>query len=405
MGYTTHEFTSAGLTNLYPSLYREFQVVNWSHVDVVVTELDGAQTTMMRSECPVRESDSCVVIESIKFHGLRLQKDSSLPANSQRSLPLPGKRFNIPFESFRMHPVRIEEFNCIISTVEQSMIAKNMACEISYGPLLYENRTDMELTDPRFVFQVIDPNNQLDALFVNVFGQTITLRAGRYGKLIPGTTSDSNILEQARLICYLRYPTAYFGTVKEKQIVFDIPLNDLYKREPYCLPSGDVICIAEDISSLEEVMAKKSSSYRGVVVQNNVLEKMIPKDVYEAAEENFKKDCERIKIEAKQRYDTLATQKASEIAKLQFQLQQVTQERDRAEAKVKQWEAINDVRTHVDENQQKVNLAAEKVRKEANDNAKDDIEFMKTAIKLGGTIVSGVMSFAITLLVQNAKKK
>ena len=69
MGYTTHEFTSAGLTNLYPSLYREFQVVNWSHVDVVVTELDGAQTTMMRSECPVRESDSCVVIESIKFHG------------------------------------------------------------------------------------------------------------------------------------------------------------------------------------------------------------------------------------------------------------------------------------------------------------------------------------------------
>ena len=405
MGYTAQEFTSANLTRLYPSLYREFQVINWSHVDVVITEANGEQTTRPRDLTPVRESEACVILETISCNGLRVQKDSTLPAHDAKALQMKGKRISVPFESFLNAPVRVEELGCIISTVEQAAIAKNMMCEINYGALIYENRTDVELTDPRFVFQIIDPNNQWDALLVNVFGQTVILRAGHYGKIIRPTMQQQKTPEAARLIWYLRYPTEYFGSAKEKNIVFNIPLDEIYKKEPYLLPGGDYVCIATDMDSLQEVLAKKSSCAQGICAAVNLSDKMIPKEVYETAEANFKSECERLKQEAKQRLETLLVQKNNELAKLQAKLDQVTHEKEKAEARAREWEAVNDVRTHVEENRHKESVAAEKVRKEMHDDARADIDHMWTALKIGGTIVTGVFSFAVTLMTQAAKKK
>lgn len=404
MGYTTQEFTSAALTNLYPSYYCEMQYINWAHVDVVITKANGVQIALPKSDTPVREEDACIVIESREFNGLRIQSGSMNRQSPDAQIP--AKRINVKFESFRNSPIRIEEYDVIISTVEQSMVAKNMMCEINYGSMLNETRTDVEMTDPRLVFQVIDPNNLWDMLLVHVFGQTVILRAGHYGKLIPPTVAEPTTSpDKGRLICYLRYPTKYYSTAKAKQVVFDIPLDDVYKKEPYQLTSGDYVCIATSMEDLQEIVAKKANCSKGIISAGNISEKMIPKEVYEAAETNHKTELERVKQESKQRYDTLATLKANELAKLQAKLDEVTFAKEKAEAKVREWEAIHEASSKNEESRQKINAAEDKARKEANDNARQDIENMWLALKIGGSILSAVASFALTMLVQSSKKK
>lgn len=124
MGYSTQEFTSSHLTNLHPAFYEESQVVNWTHVDIVLTKSNGTQHVLVKSEQPVREEDACVIIEMREYNGLRIQANSSVAANNSPEIQIPSKRIHVPFEAFRNAPIRIEEYDCIISTVEQSMIAK-----------------------------------------------------------------------------------------------------------------------------------------------------------------------------------------------------------------------------------------------------------------------------------------
>lgn len=279
-----------------------------------------------------------------------------------------------------------------------------MTCEINYSPMLNENRTDMELVDPRFVFQVIDPSNQFDALLVNIFGQTIILRAGTFGRVIPTSRPDpTKAFERGRLICYLRYPTEYYSGAKPKQIVFDIALDDIYKKEPFRLPSGDLVCIATNMEDLREIVAKKSECSTSIVTAGSISEHMIPKEVFDAAEENHKKEITRIKEDAKTRLETLATKHANETAKLQAELQDAKMRATNAEAKAERWKELHDANTAYRTNEQKIAQEAEKTRKEANENARKDIENMWLALKIGGAVLTSVTSFAITMLIKSKK--
>ena len=404
MGYSTQEFTSASLTNLYPAYYKELQVINWSHVDIVITEANGEQKTLLRSDTPVKESDACVVIEQRSTNGMRIQPNSSLSSRESRGIELPAKRWNIPFESFRNSPIRIEEFNWIISTVEQSMIAKNMACEINFGPLLSETREDVNMTDPRFVFQVIDPRNEFDCILLNLFGQTVVLRAGCYNQLIPSSAPNVGLPDGGRLICYLKYPMEYFSGVRTKQIVFEIPLDEIYRKEPFQIPSGDYVCVATNMEDLQEVVAKKSSCAKGIVTSGSISEKMIPKEVYDAAEANYKTKLEQLEKDQRQRLETLTIQKNAKIAELESKIGELTREKNSLEAKCSQWEKIAEATASAEEKRQRVEKSAEQTRKEASDAAKRDIDNMWTALKIGGTILSAVTSFALTMLVKSSKK-
>ena len=404
MGYQSQEFKSASLSNLYPAYYNELQVVNWSHVDIVLTKSNGEQVTMLRSDAPVREEDACVVIEFRSTNGIRIRPDSTLSARDSKGIELPAKRYNIPFDSFRNSPMRIEEFNWIISTVEQAMIAKNMACDINYGSMLQETRVDLDTVDPRLVFQVIDPRNEFDMLLVNIFGQTIILRAGQFDQLIPSSVPPLGIPESGRLICYLKYPMEYFSGAKPKQIVFEIPLDEIHRKEPFQIPSGDYVCIATNMEDLQDVVAKKMSCSKGIITSGSISEKMVPKEVYEAAEANYKAKIEQLKEDFKQRLETLTIQKNNKIAELESTVGNLTRENTALKTKCSEWEKIVEARATVEEHHQRVEKSAEAARKEAADADRKDIDNMWTALKIGGTILSAVTSFALTMMVKASKK-
>jgi hypothetical protein len=70
---------------------------------------------------------------------------------------------------------------------------------------------------------------------------------------------------------------------------------------------------------------------------------------------------------------------------------------------VKQWEKLNEASTTFTESKLKVDAAQERVRREVNDAARHDIDNMWATLKVGSTIVTSVLSFAITLLIKSKK--
>lgn len=391
MGYTTQEFTSCALSNLYPAYYKEFQILNWTHVDLVVTEADGNQILLPRSG-DILEADACAVIEYRSHNGMRCDENSGV----RRDLALNSLRTRIPFDRFRNAPLRVEEHNFILSTADQSMIAKDMMCEQMLAPALYENRSDTEMTDPRFIFQIVDPYNQWDALLVNVFGQTVVLRAGVFGQFIPSDKPADSVPDKGKLICYLRYPTDYCGVTKSLQTIFEIPLNDLERKEPYQLPSGDVVCIATSMEDLQEIMLKKSSSMNNIHV-GIIPDKMVSKETYEAARKNFDAECIRLREEFKVKLETTVLTKNNEIAKLKAENQKLAYERDVAESKAKQWEGIHAANATVRVDEAKISEAAAKARKEEAEASKKEMDYLWGILGVCGTIMTGALTFAITI--------
>lgn len=395
MGYSVEEFSSAELTSLYPAHFESVQFINWTMEDIVITKSDGTQTTLLKENGAVSQSTACVVIESLSHNGLRINPNSTLGCRESECVKMKGRRINIPFPEFSHAPIRVTEYNVIISTVEQSMIAKNMACEVNYGSMLYENRTDLTLTDPRFVFQVIDPNNQFDALLVNVFGQTVVLRAGQFGHLIPPTIVRPSF-EKPKLICYLKYPTEYFGGAKPTHTVFELDLDSIYKKEPFQLPSGDFVCVATDMESLREVLAKREACTRGFGSGIQVSDKMIPKDVYDTAEANWKAEIARIKEEAKQKLDAEVALRLTTVAKMQLENTQLRSKLESAESRANQWKSLSEASTEFAQNKAKAEQAADKTKK-------DHEEAVLSAIKVCGTAVSAILSFAASALLKSKK--
>jgi len=405
MGITTQEFTSAGLTAMYPSHYREMQILNFTCEDIVITEYSGEQFIREKSTQTADESAQSVVIEVRCGDGMRIDKDSPIQMRESKQLQLKAKRLNIPLMDFRQAPVRIDECNCIISTLDQAVIAKKMMCDYNFGMYIQETPVDTLLTDPRFVFQVIDPNDEWDMLLVNVFGQTVVLRSGRFNKLTGSSNFRFGLPETGRLICYLRYPTGAFSGSKQRQVVFDIELKDLHKKEPFYLSSGDCICVAEDMESLAEVLKKKMDGVNGARATGNLSDKMIPKEVYETEVENHKAEIERLKTLHRNQLEAANATKNAEISKLKQDLVDAQHKVEAAEAMAKSWEQTNTVRTSYEEQRFKVEAAAERARKEATEAARNDIDQMWAILKIGGVVLSGVMSFALTMLVKTGGKK
>ena len=404
VGYTVEDSQSAALTNIYPALYREMQVINWCSIDVVVTERDGSQSLLPRCPNPVNDGFACVRIEMRKHNGMRIDMNQSVPNSSTAALQLPTKRTSIYFRDFNNAPIRVEEFGIILSTVEQATIAKDMVCGEKYPSMIYETRVDANMIDPRIVLQVIDPNNQWDCLYVNVLGTTVVLRSGRYNQIIPSAipTTTPNPHESGKLIGYLRYPTEYYVGCQTKQFVFEISLDELYKKEPYRLSSGDYICIAENMYDLQEVMNKKANQCGGIHA-NCASDKMVPKEMYEAAEKNHQLEIDQLNETHKNVLNSATTKLKSDLEDTKAKLQTALREKDAAEAKCKQWEAMHEAATSFDTQQSKADAEREKVRKEQYENSRRDIENMWTMMKIGGTVLAAVSSFAITMLIKSKK--
>ena len=248
MGIKTQESTSLHLSSTYNAYYKEFQIRNWTSVGIVVTEFSGEQFWLPPSQ-DVRESEASVEIERRVHNGMRAQQTQF----GMKDVPIKCTKTTISFDTIRSKPLKLNEFGIIISTFDHANVAKAMLHESLMNPIVYETRVDAELVDPRLVFQVIDPSNKWSELYVNVFGQTLIVRAGHFNHDLPFEQTDTEQigrLEDGILVCYLRYPHQYYNGAEPVTTVFEISLENVEKGEPILLPSGDIVCVAPTVEGL-----------------------------------------------------------------------------------------------------------------------------------------------------------
>ena len=395
MGSTTQEISVCALNNAYPALYREFQIRNWTHVDVVITFKDGSQERLPTENPGYRESDASIEIERLKFNGLRV-KETRI---GTEPVPIPGTRTRIPYELFRTAPYRVPEFDLIISTVDHSYTAAQMLSESNYNPVSYEASVDEEITDPRLVFQVIDPANRWSELYLSIFGQTIILRAGHWANPCPLVGTESNdLLDKGKLCCYLRYPHQYATGFQPTATVFEVSLENVLKEEPVVVPGGDVICIAPSIESLGRVLAKKRTGITSAVPQVTALPNMISKDLYDDAQRRFNEDVEKLKATHKQELENLKLEQETEVLKLQSSIAKKDQEIAELRSRETYWKSSQSA--SMDSIALREKLLQEKYRsirefeamKQANDKAFWDN--VKTISTLVTTIASAAVAVA-----------
>ena len=401
MGITTQEISVCALNNAYPAIYREFQMRNWTHVDIVVTFRDGSQERLPTENPGYRESDASVEIEKLKFNGLRV-KETRI---GSEAIPIPGTRTRIPYELFRTAPYRVPEFDVIISTVDHSYTAAQMLSESNYNPVIYETSVDEEITDPRFVFQVIDPANRWNELYLSIFGQTIILRAGHWANPCPLMGTESNdLFDKGKLCCYLRYPHQYALGIQPTATVFEVSLENVLKEEPIVVPGGDVICIAPSMESLGRVLAKKRTGQTSIVPQVTALPNMISKDLYDDAQRRFNEEIERLKATHRQEVDNLKLEHETELLRLRSSIAQKDQTILELKGQSTYWKSffnagseLGVMREKVLQEQIKAIKAQEEIR------AAKDKAFWDN-MKVVGTLVTSVASAAVAIATIQGKK-
>lgn len=376
---TSERITSLALSANYPAFYYEFQVRNWSHVDIVVTDFKGEQH-LVTANTDLRESEACVEIE----HRSCSDRRSELTEFGLRDVAIPGTRTVIPFDRIRNSPYRDTDHNVIISTVDQAVIAKQMISEHDINPMVYETRVDEEMLDPRFVLQVIDPCNQWDVIYVNMFGQTAVVRAGHWAKELTSEDikPDENAqVDKGRLICYLRYPCDYYADARPLTTIFEVSLEEIEKNEPIKLPNGDIICVSATESGLQQVLAKKAAGSNSRAITNQLSERMVSKDLYNAAQKAHEDEIKRLQEEAKSKLETLKVSKDNEISKLKFDLNKAEQERDTIKMKHEQLSNLVDIQS--------------KAVKDRSDASNKRMSVLVEAIKvIGGIAVPVILALA-----------
>ena len=393
MGVITQDTQALPLSTMYSSFYREFQVRNWTHVNIVVTEMTGEQHYL--PPVNTREREAYVEIEARSTTGMR----SRQTAFATEDIPIPGKKVTVPFDLIRNAPYKYN--NLIISTVDHAAWAKSMVSESIINPLTYETRVDMDITDPRLVFQVIDPSNQWSELYVNVFGQTIIVRAGHYAEDLPFPRAEGDTKpatdEDGTLICYLRYPHEYYFGANPITTVFEVSLESVTHGQPIKLPSGDVICVSPTLEGLQLLLQMKASGDTGRSPTRCLSDKMVPKEVFEAAKANFEAEANRLKEAHKVEIETLKTNHANAISKLNARIEALTREKESLETQNRRWEDIHKTRAKVEASDAEVRAAEARARKEAAEAAKKDIDNVWLALKIAGMVATSVASFCITM--------
>ena len=401
MGPTTQEISVCSLNNSYSALYREFQIRNWTPVDLVVTFRDGTQEKLVTENTAYRESHAGVEIERLKFNGKRAKETQF----GTEAIQIPGTRTRIPFELIKTAPYRVLEFDIIISTVDHSYTAAQMLSESNYNPVIYETSVDEEITDPRLCFQVIDPANRWSELYLSIFGQTIILRAGHWAQPCPleGTASD-DLLDKGKLCCYLRYPYQYAAGLQPTATVFEVSLANVLNEDPVVVPGGDVICVAPSMESLARVLAKKRSGQINQVPQVAALPNMISKDLYDDAQRRFKEEIDRINASHKQEIENIKLDFETKALKYQAEIANKDRVINDLKIQVDTWKSsrvcsaeTETVREKILQEQYKTIKAREEARQ-----ASDKVFWDN--VKMIGTVVATVTSAAVAAAAFSKKK-
>lgn len=390
MGYTTRELESGPLSSLYPSCYTETQWLNWCPIDVVITDKTGRQDTLPRWPKSIPGNPHVSIVRR-HCNGPR----ATVTRSGSQDIAIPAKEYTVNYEEFSSYPLRMDELGVIISTKEMALVARDMVRESGYRYNVEETYADYATLDPRIVFEVKDPFNRWEYLFVNVFGQTIQLRCGHRAQMIPDL--DNSTLAQynaeCTLSCYLRYPSNYIQDTRETVPVFTINLSDLDKGEPYYLPTGDAVCVASSEEGLRDVLARK---HVGSASPNFAALGMVSKDVHEQL---VKQLTAKVEQERSIAADQLRAQRAKHDAEVAANKSEIDRVKRENEILSKQVEYFNTIqRSMVDraEREEKFALQREKARSEQIDASQKSLDRTYSMLKIGGAVAAAVLSFAIT---------
>ena len=397
MGYTTQEVDSLALSTLYPAYYKEQQIHNWGPVDIVITDHTGKQTVIPKWPRALAASKPFVEIYQREFNGRRSKET---PGGAAKDIPIPCKRMNIPYDDFMLYPVKLDELGLTISTAEHSLVAKNMLVESEYCPDLQESASDFELMDPRFVFEVKDPINRFDVLYVQALGQTICIRCRHSNRLVAKIDGEvENSTEASTLSCYLRYPSNHLQEERATIPVFTINLKDIDLEEPYRVQSGDIVCVADSLESLQRVIAKKDMGVNSTVIP---VTGMISKEVHDQTVANLQNQIAEDKKTADNRLRSQIAAKDATIADLRSKLADSTRENAELKKLNEHWSSVNSA--NVDRYAKEEKLAAQREDRRITE-MKNDQERRETLFKFAIAILTGITTITAAALALQSKKK
>lgn len=396
MGYTTREMQSGPLSSNYPALYEEMQYLNWCPVEVVITRMTGKQEIIPAWPRGNNGNHHLTIIRR-ECNGPR----SQLTKFGSSELDIPCKEYTINLDEFSSYPLRMDEIGVIISTKEMALVAKDMIRESEYR-LSNETYSDTMTVDPRFVFEVRDPFNRWECLYVNVFGQTITLRCGHKGQLIPDLDEATLALynDECTLSCYLRYPSNYIQAEREIVPVFTINLSDIDKGEPYRLPTGDMICVASSMEGLQDVLARK---HVGSASPNFAALGMVSKDVHDQLVKRLTDQVTQEKANTSNQLRALRTKHEVEQASSKAELDKLKRANEALQSQVETFNTLHKSMLERAEREEKLLLQREKSRSEQIANDEKALDRTYTVLKVGGTVVAGVLAYALTQLSKSKK--
>lgn len=397
MGYKTREYESRSLTNRYPAYYKEMQVLNYSNVDVVITHHNGAQSTVPRWSHTATLTQK-IVIAVREVTGMRSEETKLGP----RDIPIHTSEYEVNYSDFISYPTKVEELGIVLSSVEHSTIAKDMVLASEYNPAASEYASDFGSTDPRLVFEVKDPYSYWEQLYLNVLGQTIVVRCGHRNQLIAGI--DDIVQESTlrpTLTCYLRYPSNSVDTDNCTATAFTIDLTDIDKLTPFQLPSGDVLCVADSLESLQVVLSKK---HNGHVVANVVRPtNMISKEVHEQLIKNLQDKIDRETKNNAEQLKALRIEQATKVAELNAKTADLEMENSSLKKQISHWSDLYKASSQTQEQRYK-----EAERREAYLAKMDDRKFKETEhtwdmIKIGAGALASLGTFALSMYLKSRK--
>ena len=408
MSVTVEEIKSKPFVSNGPAFYKEVQIRNMTRHDIVITNDEGEQSILPGNKDIVLEN-GYVVYECRFTCGMRTAPSIYGPSE----LEIPGVKITISARTYATAPYYIQGHGFSIALAEQAPIARDMILESRRRPHYLDLADDDEEADPRLVFQVIDPYHQFSSVYVNIFGQTIYLRAGILNEELPIWLDEIPPEKapagcHARLRCYVRYPNRYSVLHTDYEQVFEIPLDNIEEEVPYILPNGDIICVAMNEEAMKRVLLRKHELSRNGNRQVVTPANMISRSAHEAEIAKLKEEKDVLEDNLKMKMTSAATKYEATIQKLTKENLDLNTELEELRVKNREWSNVYKAAQEKkaaelesakkEEELKKLRLAnKQSLQQTAMDNKQKNIELGWTVAKVGLGVLATIITLAVTI--------
>jgi hypothetical protein len=218
--------------------------------------------------------------------------------------------------------------------------------------------------------------------------------------LVPAIDGECEVTTEAStLSCYLRYPSNHLQEERSTVPVFTINLKDIDLEEPYRVQSGDIVCVASSMESLQRVIAKKDAGVNSSAIQ---VTGMISKEVHDQTVANLQNQIAEDKKTADNRLRSQIAVKDATIADLKAKLSDSIRERDEFKRLNEYWSSVN--AANVERYAKEEKLAAQREDRRITE-MKNDHERRESLFKFAIAVLTAITTVTSAALALQAKKK